>query len=78
MHFIRFALVLLVLACSTAARADDPIKVVVWDEQQPAQKKAYPKFLGNYIADYLKRQPGLQVHSVSIGHPEKGLSKSGN
>ncbi|MFT7643388.1 MAG: trehalose utilization protein, partial [Pirellulaceae bacterium] len=50
------------------------IKVVIWDEQQPSQKKAYPVFLGQYIADYLKRQPGLQVDSVSIDHPQKGLS----
>jgi arylsulfatase A len=63
------------LCWPVAAAAADPIKVVVWDEQQPAQEKAYPNFLGNYIADYLKRQPGLQVHSVSINHPEKGLSE---
>ena len=55
-------------------RAGDPVRVVMWDEQQPSQKESYPKFLGNYIADYLKRQPGLQVHSVNIGHPQKGLS----
>jgi trehalose utilization protein len=53
--------------------AGEPIKVVIWDEQQPAQKKAYPVFLGQYIADHLKRQPGLEVNSVSIDHPNKGL-----
>ena len=64
-----------VLACRNAEKAADAkVRVVVWDEQQPAQRQAYPKFLGNYIADYLKRQPGLQVHSVSIDHPQKGLS----
>lgn len=51
------------------------IRVVVWDEQQPSQREAYPSFLGQYIADYLKRQPGLLVESVSLNHPEKGLSK---
>jgi len=54
--------------------AAPPIKVVVWDEQQPAQKKVYPDFLGKYIADYLKRQEGLQVQTVTIDHPGKGLS----
>lgn len=57
--------------------ADEPanskIQVVVWDEQQPSQREAYPTFLGKYIADYLTRQPGLEVNSVSIDHPEKGL-----
>ncbi len=75
MNHVRFALLLAVLFTTTMSRAADPIKVVVWDEQQPTQKQAYPNFLGNYIADYLKRQPGLQVHSVSIASPEKGLSK---
>ena len=74
MLIIRLALVFCALLWTVVAVADEPIKVVIWDEQQPAQKKAYPNFLGNYIADYLKRQPGLQVHSVSIDHPEKGLS----
>jgi len=31
-----------------------PIKVVVWDEQQPALKEAYENFLGNQIAAHLK------------------------
>ena len=76
---IRLALVCLVVCLASLpasfARAVEPIKVVIWDEQQPAQKKSYPEFLGNYIADYLKRQPGLEVASVSIDHPQKGLSK---
>ena len=74
MQFTRYVLLISVLCWTVVAGADEPIKVVVWDEQQPAQKQAYPNFLGNYIADYLKRQPGLQVHSVSIDHPQKGLS----
>ena len=50
------------------------INVVVWDERQPDQKKAYDNFLGNQIADHLKRKPGLAVKSVSIEDDEKGLS----
>ncbi|MDP6442719.1 MAG: ThuA domain-containing protein [Pirellulaceae bacterium] len=81
--YIPFLVVLSVISPAVRqARCDDKasrpernIRVVIWDEQQPAQKKAYPVFLGQYIADYLKRQPGLDVNSVSISHPQKGLGR---
>ena len=74
-RFTLLGLAGLFCLCAKSALASEPIKVVIWDEQQPSQKEAYPNFLGNYIAEYLKRQPGLQVHSVNINHPQKGLSK---
>ena len=37
-----------------AEAAEPPIRVVVWDEQQPTQKEAYDNFLGNCIADHLR------------------------
>lgn len=43
-----------------ATLAAEPIRVVIWDEQQPSQRQAYPEFLGDYIAAYLKKQPGLK------------------
>ena len=49
------------------------IRVRVWDERQPAQKKAYPNWLGNQIADHLRTVPGLTVESVCIDDPEQGL-----
>jgi hypothetical protein len=49
------------------------VRVVVWDEQQPAQKQAYSSFLGNEIAAHLKRQPGLSVESVRLDDPGQGL-----
>ncbi len=52
------------------------IKVVVWDEQQPAQKQAYKNFLGNQIATYLGNQPELSVQSVKLEDPEQGLPAS--
>jgi trehalose utilization protein len=55
--------------------ADSPVRVVVWDEQQPAQKTAYENFLGNAIADYLKGRPGLAVTSVNMNEPEQGLAE---
>ena len=51
-----------------------PVRVVVWDEQQPEQKQAYNNFLGNAIADYLKGRPGFAVRSVKFSDPEQGLS----
>jgi trehalose utilization protein len=54
--------------------AAPPIRVVVWDEQQPAQKQAYDNFLGNAIADYLKTRDGIVVRSVSLNDSEQGLS----
>lgn len=54
--------------------AGKPIRVVVWDEQQPEQKEAYDNFLGNWIAKYLEARPGLAVKSVNLGEPQQGLS----
>ena len=51
-----------------------PIRVVVWDEQQPAQKSVYPNFLGNHIAEHLKSVKGLEVRSVRMDDPQQGLS----
>ncbi|MFN0052076.1 MAG: ThuA domain-containing protein [Planctomycetales bacterium] len=74
----RLTFVVVALLCSlltvSAHSADQPIRVVVWDEQQPAQKEAYDNFLGNAIADYLRRQPGLEVESRNLGDPDQGLS----
>src|SRR3954470_9835533 len=50
-------------------------RVLVWDERQPAQKKAYNNWLGNAIADHLKAQPGFAaVKSVALADPDQGLS----
>ncbi len=51
-----------------------PVRVVVWDEQQPQQKEAYDNFLGNAIAKYLEGRPGLAVKAVKLDDPEQGLS----
>jgi hypothetical protein len=48
--------------------------VVVWDEQQPAQKEAYENFLGNWVARYLESRPGLAVKSVKLDDPGHGMS----
>jgi trehalose utilization protein len=50
------------------------VKVVVWDERQPAQKQAYANFLGNQIASHLGAQAGISVRSVGIDDPGQGLA----
>ena len=60
---------------ASPAGAADPIRVVVWDEQQSRQKTAYPNFLGNEIAEYLKSRPGLSVKSVKLNDPKHGLAE---
>jgi trehalose utilization protein len=50
-----------------------PIRVTVWDERQPAQKQAYPNFLGNQIAGALRQTPGLEVTSVALDDQQQGL-----
>jgi hypothetical protein len=61
------------LTQAKAAVANE-IRVVVWDERQPAQKQAYENFLGNQIASHLRTLPGLSVQSVGLDDPEQGLS----
>lgn len=71
------ALTIFVMPPSRSVWSAEPlIRVVVWDEQQPAQKQAYENFLGNAIADHLGKQPGLRVISANINQPEKGLPTS--
>ncbi len=62
------------LTTTSASAAEPRLKVVVWDERQPAQKQAYENFLGNRIADHLKTLPGLSVQSVALDDPAQGLS----
>ena len=62
------------LWCAALPLFAKDIRVVVWDEQQAAQKTAYTNFLGNQIAAHLKTVPGLVVKSVSINDPQKGLA----
>ena len=70
--------VLLALSMLAPAARDNPqqkaVKVLVWDERQPKQKQMYENFLGNYIADYLRKQKGFSVSSVGMDDPNQGLS----
>ncbi|MEO6336606.1 MAG: ThuA domain-containing protein [Verrucomicrobiota bacterium] len=54
-----------------------PVRVLVWDEQQPEQKQAYgDKFLGETITAYLGAQHGITVKTVNLASPEQGLDEA--
>lgn len=64
------------LAHAAEAPPGKAVRVLVWDEQQPAQAKAYGgKFLGQTIAEHLEKNPALKVKTASLADPEQGLGK---
>jgi trehalose utilization protein len=74
MHrFLAALLVLLITTVGLEASKPRQIRVLVWDEQQPEQRQAYSNYLGNAIADYLRKQAGLSVKSVSLSSRDQGL-----
>jgi len=56
------------------------IRVTIWHEFRHEQKpdhpagKIYPNGMDGAIADYLKKQPGLEVRTARLDDPEHGLS----
>ena len=72
-----FVFVLLAAVARLHGADAKPVRVLVWDEQQPEQKKAYgEKFLGETIAAHLAKQPGFTVRSVSLASPGQGLDEA--
>ncbi len=71
---LRLALIGLVAFLGAVSAVAADIRVLVWDEQQPAQKTAYSNFLGNEIAAFLRSKPGLSVESHKLDDPDQGLS----
>ncbi|HZK79726.1 MAG TPA: ThuA domain-containing protein, partial [Humisphaera sp.] len=78
-YVVAVAAIFLMPWSAVQLRADDksagapPIRVTVWDEQQPKQKPTYDNFLGNAIADHL-RADGFEVKSVRLDDPEQGIT----
>jgi trehalose utilization protein len=71
------ALTILALGLTAATAADAPLRVLVWDEQQPEQKQAYgDRFLGETIAAHLAALPGITVTSVALSSPDQGLDEA--
>lgn len=76
---MRFGILLILLARFASPhitlQAAEPVRVLVWDEQQPEQKQAYgSKFLGETIAAYLEKQPGIVVANAKLDDADQGLS----
>ena len=65
---------LLVSFCALDTVSAAPIRVLVWDEQQPQQRMTYSNWLGGEIAGHLRQQPGLVVTTARLDDPEQGLS----
>ncbi len=66
----------LLLVTSNFSQAADPVRVLVWDEQQPQQKQAYgDKFLGETIAAHLGQKDGLLVKSARLDSEQQGLDE---
>lgn len=69
----RFLLALFAgLICRPLVAA--PVRVLVWDEQQPQQRISYSNWLGGQIADHLRTRPGLAVSTARLNDPGQGLS----
>ena len=67
---------LLTLLCTqSSVTYAAPVRVLIWDEQQPTQKKAYgDRFLGETIADHLAKSSDFSVNTATLDDPEQGLS----
>ena len=66
----------LVLLPLSAVLADDKIRVLVWDEEQPVGRKVYESFdfPGKCIAAHLRQNERLEVRTARIDDPDQGLS----
>jgi trehalose utilization protein len=68
-------IVLSLLPTLTFAADKPPIRVLIWDEQQPAQKKGYgDQFLGQVIAAHLSKNPTLEVKTAALKDPNQGIT----
>lgn len=71
---LRLAVVMMVAVAAVGRAEEKPVRIVVWDERQPKQQQMYKNFLGNHIAEYLRKQKGFTVRSVGLDDPQQGLS----
>lgn len=74
MRFTKILSPLLVSLLPLFAGEPAPVRVLVWDEQQPAQNKGYDGgFLGEAIGAHLAKLPGFTVKHANLATPEQGL-----
>jgi trehalose utilization protein len=68
-------LLLILLPFLAIAAEPKPIRVLIWDEQQPQQAQGYgDKFLGETLAAGLAGRPGLSIKTAKLADPDQGLS----
>src|SRR5437773_2023012 len=76
-YFAMYIALAICAAVQLQAAGSNPIRVLVWDEQQAQQKQAYgDKFLGETIAAHLGAQPGITVKTANLESPEQGLDQT--
>ena len=76
-YFLPVGFFLMAALAGLEAATPPPVRVLVWDEQQPEQKRAYgDRFLGETIAAHLAAQPGFTVKNASLGSPSQGLDEA--
>jgi trehalose utilization protein len=51
------------------------IRVLIWDERAESEKEGYDNFIGNYIAEQLKKNPVMTVISAALDDPDQGISE---
>lgn len=76
-HLAHFATLAFFSTAALHAADPQPVRVLIWDEQQPKQKQAYgDKFLGETIAAHLAALPGLTVKNTNLDAPEQGVDEA--
>ncbi|MBU6411505.1 MAG: ThuA domain-containing protein [Verrucomicrobia bacterium] len=60
--------------CFATALQAAPVRVVVWDERNAAQKEVYTNFIGGQLSSYLETLPDVSVKSAGLTDADKGLS----
>ncbi len=71
---LQFLALTLAVVIAAGAAETRPVRVLIWDEQQPEQKHAYgDRFLGETIAAHLAAQAGFAVKNASLNSPAQGL-----
>ena len=61
------------VGCAALGTSRRPLKVLVWDERQPAQRQAYREGLGVRVARHLRGCAGLAVTEALLDDPGQGL-----
>ncbi len=76
-HYLILAALSLFAPIVSNGADTKPIRVLIWDQQQPSQKKAYgPNFLGETIAANLRLQSDIVVKTVNLDSPAQGLDEA--